>query len=89
MDSKYIERNDYFEHRYVEVCNRQLLAQILGPTPKGHRNILWVLFLTGKYQSIVDGPAAVCILMLILLSWEGLWTRRESHTQVTSCEPIP
>ena len=39
--------------------------------------------------SVVDGPGAVCVLMLILLSWEGMQTRSDSCTQVTSCEPIP
>jgi hypothetical protein len=29
-----------------------------------------------KGGSIVDGPGAVCILMLISLSWEGLRTRK-------------
>jgi hypothetical protein len=40
---------------------------------------------------VVDGPGpgAVCILMLIPLSWKGLQTRSESGTQVSSCEPIP
>jgi hypothetical protein len=28
----------------------------------------------------VDGPGAVCTLMLILLSWEGLRTRNESYS---------
>jgi hypothetical protein len=37
----------------------------------------------------VDGPGAVCVLMLILLSWEGMQTRSDSRSQVTSCEPIP
>ena len=27
--------------------------------------------------NVVDGPGAVCILMLILLSWEGLSTRND------------
>jgi hypothetical protein len=27
----------------------------------------------------VDEPGAVCMLMLILLSWEGLGTRSESY----------
>jgi hypothetical protein len=36
----------------------------------------------------VGGPGAVCIFMLILLSWKGLKTRSQSGTQVT-CEPIP
>jgi hypothetical protein len=36
----------------------------------------------------VDGPGAVCILMLIPFSQEGSsGPRNESHTQVTSCEP--
>ena len=42
-----------------------------------------------KGGSVVGGPGAVCIYMLILLSWEGLQTRSESHIQMTSCEPIP
>jgi hypothetical protein len=36
--------------------------------------------------SAVDSPGAVCILMLIPLSQEGLWT---GVSQVTSCEPSP
>jgi hypothetical protein len=37
----------------------------------------------------VDSAGAVCVLMLIPLSQEGLHTRSESHTQVTSYEPSP
>jgi hypothetical protein len=37
----------------------------------------------------VDSACAVCILMLIPLSQEGLQMRGESGTQVTSCEPSP
>ena len=38
----------------------------------------------------MDGAGDACILMLILLSQEGLsGMRNESHTQVTSCEPSP
>ena len=36
---------------------------------------------------VVDSPVVTCILILILLSWEGLLTRNESCTQMTSCEP--
>jgi hypothetical protein len=36
-----------------------------------------------------SGPGAVCILMLIPLPREGMRTRSESCSQVTSCEPIP
>jgi hypothetical protein len=37
-----------------------------------------------------DGPGAACILMLSLLSQNGLsGMRNESHIQVTSCEPSP
>ena len=41
-----------------------------------------------KYQlCVLDGPGAVCILMLIPFSQEGLsGPSYESHTQVTSCE---
>jgi hypothetical protein len=39
---------------------------------------------------VVNGPGAVCILMLIPLSQEGMsGTRDESCTQVTSYEPSP
>ena len=38
---------------------------------------------------VVDIPGVARILMLILLSQEGLQTRSESGTQVTSCEPSP
>ena len=31
-----------------------------------------------SHLHVVDGPGAVFMLMLILLSWEGLWTRSES-----------
>jgi hypothetical protein len=37
---------------------------------------------------VVDKPGVVYSLILILLSWERLWTRSESRIQVTSCEPI-
>ena len=47
------------------------------------------LLLEKKWGSVVDEPDAVCILMLILLSWEGLLTRCESRTQVNPFEPIP
>lgn len=41
-----------------------------------------------SYTAVVDGPGDVCILLLILLSPEGLSARRnESSTQVTSCDP--
>ena len=41
-----------------------------------------------KGGSVVDGAGAVCILMLIPLSLRGA-ADKESHTQVTSNEPIP
>ena len=36
----------------------------------------------------MDSPGVACIFMLIPLSWEGVQMRKESHTQVTSKEPI-
>jgi hypothetical protein len=43
-----------------------------------------------KGGSVVDGTGSACILMLILLSQEGLSGRQnESLTKVTSYEPSP
>jgi hypothetical protein len=38
-------------------------------------------FLAQKGGSVVDRPGAVCMLILILLSWEELWTRSESYSR--------
>ena len=42
----------------------------------------------GRGRDVVDGPDAICILMLLPLSQEELSGKRnESCTYVTSCEP--
>lgn len=38
------------------------------------------LSVDSEVGGVVDGPSAVCILILIPLSWEGLWRRSESHS---------
>ena len=58
---------------------------LIGPNEQEVATTLdsWV-----THMLVVDGPGDACILMLILLSQEGLsGMRNESHTQVTSCEP--
>ena len=56
------------------------------------------MFLNGQEDDVTEwtergkycGPGVVCILMLILLSQEGLSVQSVSgHTQVTSSEPSP
>jgi hypothetical protein len=43
-----------------------------------------------QWSGVVDGPGVDCILLLVLLSQEGLSRmRNESHTQMTSFEPSP
>ena len=39
--------------------------------------------LSGSFnlRTVVDRPGAVCMLILILLSWEELWTRSESYSR--------
>ena len=58
----------------------------IGP---GSGQGIMTVMCSGKH-AVVDGLGAVCILKLILLPQEGLpRISRESHTQVTSCEPSP
>lgn len=43
---------------------------------------LWENSSVPRRAGVVDNPGAACILMLVPLSQEELWTRWKSHTQV-------
>lgn len=51
----------------------------LGLELRGHLNLaVWMGL--GRHMLVVDGPSAICMLVLILLSWEALWTKSESYS---------
>jgi hypothetical protein len=68
----FIDKNDGLGVRSI-LCfiNYKMLVVVLNLHLRGK----FCLLLEQKGGSVVAGPGAVCILMLILLSWKGLWIR--------------